>query len=84
MFAASATQFIGTEKGAVLMAWGLLIAFMSALVSALVGFVGLFARGYSLGRVPFYFVIGFAMTFAIVRILQINLFEWPAFTALLR
>jgi len=63
------------------MAWGVLIAFISAVVSAFVGFVSLFARGYSLGRVPFYFVIGFARTFAAVQILRINLLGWPEFTA---
>ncbi|WIY25547.1 hypothetical protein [Parasedimentitalea psychrophila] len=84
MFMSAAAQFIETEKADLAEGGGILIAALLVIVSALIGMVGLFLRGYALGRVPVYFVIGAGLTITTVRLLRINMLEWQFFTVLLQ
>lgn len=84
MFMSAAARFIETEKAELAANGGLLIAALLSIVVSFIGMVGLFLRGYALGRVLVYFVIGAGLTFAAVRLLRINMLEWQQFTVLLQ
>ncbi len=84
MFLAAAARFVETETAQRFSNGGLIIAMSLALLSLLFGFVGLFLRGRALGRVPIYFFLGGAITYAAFRILRINVLEWPEFVAVLQ
>ncbi len=79
MFLAAAARLVETEKAQLFASGGLVIGFLLMIVSALFGMVGLFLRGYALGRVPVYFLIGAGLTFAAVRVFGINMLEWQHF-----
>ncbi|KAB7616164.1 hypothetical protein F9L33_05275 [Amylibacter sp. SFDW26] len=80
MFLSSAARLIETETANTFANGGLLIAVILAFLSLLVGFMGLFLRGYALGRVPLYFLFGCMLTFGFVRVLGVNMLEWAQFT----
>ena len=84
MFAAAAARFVDTVAAQHLAIGSQLIALFLAFVSLLFGLVSLFIRGYSLGRVPVYFLFGVLLTFATIRIARINFLEWPEFMAVLQ
>ena len=79
MFMAAAARFIETEKAEVFSAGAFLIAVVLAFVSLLFGLAGLFLRGYTLQRVPVYFLFGAVLTYATVRGFRINMLEWQQF-----
>lgn len=89
MFMSAAARFVETETAQIFSFGSGLTAFLLFLLSALFGLVGLFFRGYTLGRyalwrVPVYFLSGGALTFAAVRLARINMLEWPHFIAMLQ
>lgn len=84
MFMSAAARFIETEKADLFLIGGLLIAALLVIVSSLIGMVGLFLRGYALGRVPVYFVIGAGLTITAVRLFKMNMLEWLQFTTILQ
>lgn len=84
MFMAAAARFVGTEKADQFAGGGMFIALALAVVALLFGLLALFLRGYALGRVPLYFVAGAVMTYAFVRLMKINMLEWPQFAAMLQ
>ena len=84
MFLGAAARFVETEKAELFSSGGVLIAALLVIVSSLIGIVGLFLRGYALGRVPVYFLIGAGLTFAAVRLFRINMLEWQQFTTTLQ
>jgi hypothetical protein len=84
MFMAAAARFVTTEKADQFSGVGVMVAFLLAFIALFFGLVGLFLRGYGLGRVPLYFVLGAVLTFAAVRLLKINLLEWQPFIAMLQ
>lgn len=84
MFMSAAARLIETENAELFSNGGLLIAALLVIVSSLIGMVGLFLRGYAMGRVPVYFVIGAGLTFAAVRLFGINMLEWQQFTVQLQ
>lgn len=84
LFAAAAARFVDTETAQAIAIGSVLIALLLAFVSLVFGIVGIFLRGYALGRVPVYFLLGVALTFASVRALRINMLEWPQFLTMLQ
>ncbi|NRB19026.1 MAG: hypothetical protein HRU33_16055 [Rhodobacteraceae bacterium] len=84
LFLAAAAGGIETEKARIFANGGLLIAALLFVVVSFIGIVGLFLRGYALGRVPVYFVIGAGLTFAVIRIFRMDILEVQQFTGLLQ
>ncbi|MFY0310356.1 hypothetical protein ACFMBG_10760 [Leisingera sp. D0M16] len=89
MFMSAAARFVETETAQNFSFGSSLTAFVLFLLSALFGLVGLFFRGYTLGRyalwrVPVYFLSGGALTYAAVRLAGINMLKWPSFIAMLQ
>ncbi len=84
MFLVAAARFVDTEKAHTFATGGVVIAAALALVSLSFGLAGLFLRGYALGRVPVYFLIGGIVTWSFVRIARINMLEWSVFMAQLQ
>ena len=84
LFMAGAARFIETERAPAVVNGSVIIAIFLCLVSLLFGLVSLFLRGYAMGRVPFYFLIGGVLTFVAVRVFKINMLEWQQLTTLLQ
>ncbi len=84
VYLAAAAQFVETEAAEHFAIVFVPIALLLLLVSLFSGLVGLFVRGYSLGRVPVYFLFGGGLAFAAVRFFRINPLEWPQFLSLLQ
>jgi hypothetical protein len=84
LFMAGAARFIETERAPAFVNGSVIIAIFLCLVSLLFGLVGLFLRGYALGRVPFYFLIGNMLTYVAVRAFKINMLEWKQLTDFLQ
>ncbi|MBY6066783.1 hypothetical protein KUW17_08530 [Leisingera aquaemixtae] len=89
MFMSAAARFIETEAAELFSLGSSLIAFLLFLLSALLGLIGLFFRGYTLHRYalwrfPVYFLYGGVLTYAAVRVAGINLLKWPSFIAMLQ
>ena len=84
MFIRAAAKFIEGDNVQAFVSGSAVIALSAAFASLLLGLIGLFARGYALGRVPVYFLFGGVLTYAAVRILRVNLLEWPQFVTLVR
>jgi len=80
----AAASLIETEAARHLTTGGFVIAGGLLLVALIFGFVGLFLRGYALGRVPGYFVLGFILTYLVFRFARVNPMEWQQFTAALQ
>ena len=76
IFISAAALWIETEKASAVSIGSLLIAVVLCFVSLLFGLASLFLRGYGLGRVPFYFLIGSVLTFVAVRVFKVNMLEW--------
>ena len=76
MFMGAAARFIETQRAPAFSNGCVLIAFVLCFVSLLFGLASLFLRGYGLGRVPFYFLIGSVLTFVAVRVFKVNMLEW--------
>ncbi len=84
MFMGAAVRFLPGEKAQLFSAGSVVIALTLLGVSLLFGLVGLFLRGYALGRVPVYFVLGGMFTYAVVQIARINFLEWEGLIAALQ
>lgn len=84
MFAAAVAHRFDTEAARVFTGGGVLMALFLVVVSLAFGFLGLFLRGYALGRVPVYFFVGGAVSIIAVRVLGINFLDWPEFVARLQ
>ena len=84
LFLAAGARFIETEKAQLFSEGGIVIALGLLLFSLLLGLIGLFLRGYGLGRIPIYYFLGGAITWAVVRIMNINVLEWTQFVAMLQ
>lgn len=81
---AGAMRYLGTEKAELFVLGSIVIATLLVFVSLLFGIVGLFLRGYALGRVPVYLLFGVVLTFSAVRIFGINMLEWQPLMAQLQ
>jgi hypothetical protein len=81
MFMVAAARQIDTEAAQHFSAGGFLIAIILAALALLIGIIGIFLRGYALGRVPIYFVSATILTYAAVGALQIDFLGHPSFTA---
>ncbi len=73
-----------TEQAQNFMVGASLLLLLVTLAVLLIGVVGLFMRGFSLGRVPIYYVFGVILTFSIVRIMRVDLLDWPQLAAALQ
>ena len=73
-----------TEPAQNFMIGASVLVLLVTLLVLLVGIVGLFLRGYSLGRVPVYYVFGVVLTFAVVRIMRVDMLDWPQLAASLQ
>ena len=73
-----------TEPAQNFMIGASVLVLLVTLLVLLVGIVGLFLRGYSLGRVPVYYVFGVILTFAVVRIMHVDMLDWPQLAASLQ
>lgn len=83
LLAAAATT-IDTEMADNFTNGGLVLAILFAVLSLLIGLIGLFVRGFALGRVPVYFVFGVILTFVSVKLFRVNPLEWAQFVDLLQ
>lgn len=81
MFAASAARHIDTQTAQQVYHGGQMIVLILLCLSLLFGFVGMFLRGYALGRVPVYFVVGAVVTYFASGFAGLNLLEWQPFVA---
>ena len=84
MFMGAAVRFLPGEKAQLFSAGSVVIALALLGVSLLFGLVSLFLRGYALGRVPVYFVLGGMFTYAVVQIARVNFLEWDGLVAALQ
>ncbi|WP_371225925.1 hypothetical protein [Roseovarius sp. 2305UL8-3] len=84
MFMVSAARYIDTETSQLFQQGGVFIVFCLIALSLLFGLVGVFLRGFALGRVPVYFLFGGMLTYAAVRILGFNMLEWQDFVVRLQ
>lgn len=84
LFMAGAARFIETERAPAFVNGSVIIAIFLCLVSLLFGLISLFLRGYALGRVPFYFLIGGVLTYVAVRAFKVNMLEWQQLTDFLQ
>ncbi|WP_306114001.1 MULTISPECIES: hypothetical protein [unclassified Roseovarius] len=84
MFMGAAVRFLPGEKAQLFSAGSVVIALALLGVSLLFGLVSLFLRGYALGRVPVYFVLGGIFTYAVVQIARVNFLEWDGLVAALQ
>ena len=76
MFMVSAAGRVETDKAEAFSTGGVVIALFLAIVSLLFGFVGIFLRGYALGRVPVYFLLGGMLTYAAVHLSGTRIIVW--------
>ena len=81
MFMVSAAGRVETDKAEAFSTGGVVIALFLAVVSLLFGFVGIFLRGYALGRVPAYFLLGGMLTYAAVHLSGTRIIVWQEFLA---
>ena len=79
MFVAAAARFVGTAKALHYSHGAQITVLTFTIVALLFGLCGIFLRGFALGRVPVYFVFGAVLTFAAVRLLRVNILDWPQF-----
>ena len=78
---AVSARYIDTETAQIFSKGGIVIAVSLACLSLLFGFLSLFLRGFALGRVPGYFVLGAVLTFAAFEIGDVNMFKWQSLMA---
>ncbi|TLP67863.1 hypothetical protein FEE96_04865 [Parasedimentitalea maritima] len=74
---------VETEQALQIAFGGVALSIFLLLVAVTTGIVGIFKRGYALGRVPGYFVIGAVLAFSTIRYFRINLLEWQQFAEVL-
>jgi hypothetical protein len=84
LFMAAAARFIETDQAQAFFGSAALVALLLAVVALTIGLVGLFVRGFSLGRVPFYFLVGAFFTWVAGYYLRLNLLGWPSFVNMLQ
>ncbi|KAE9629546.1 hypothetical protein [Parasedimentitalea maritima] len=73
-----------TEKALQIAICGIALSILLLLFAITTGIVGIFKRGFALGRVPGYFVIGAVLTFSTIRYFRINPSDWQQFAEILR
>lgn len=83
IFAAQAARYVDTEAARHLAIGGGAIGLGLVALSLLIGFFGLFVKGFGLGRVPVYFVLGCVLTFAVIRVFFGDVREWIALISVL-
>lgn len=81
---ATAARAIGTEKAVTTMNGSVLAAYGLALLSLAFGFAGIYLRRHSLMRVPAFFIIGGAVTYAAFHLLEVDIRDWSEVQARLR
>lgn len=84
MFMAASARIIDTEPAQQFAFTSVLAAFLLLITSLLFTILGLFFRGNGLWRVLTYFLLSACVTFAIVRIAEINMLAWPHFVEMLQ
>ncbi len=84
MFMVSAARHFDTETAQLFQQGGVFIVFCLTALSLLLDLVGIFLRGFALGRVPAYFLFGGVLTYFAVPIFGIDMLEWQAFVVLLQ
>jgi hypothetical protein len=84
MFLAVAARYIETESAQDFARAGILSAFLMTTAPLVLGLLPLFLRGFGLWRVPLYSLCGVAVTYAVMRILGVNLLAWSYFVETLR
>ncbi|MEM7320324.1 MAG: hypothetical protein AAF408_15050 [Pseudomonadota bacterium] len=81
MFLASEAKHIDTELAGMAVTLASLVGFGLGFVALVIGFAGLFARGYALWRVPVYFLCVWFLTFVVVTGSGIQVRDLPQFIA---
>jgi hypothetical protein len=76
-FLAGTVVFIETETADTVFALSTRLGGILATAWLLSGITALIRPGRGFGRVFLYFIVGFAVTFAIYKALDVSLYEWP-------
>lgn len=84
MYMGAAAKTVETETASTFANGALVIAVALALLSLLIGVVGLFVTRYPMLRVPVFFLLGGMLVFSGFRAFRIHPVDWPQFMALMQ
>lgn len=82
MFFSAGAKFVASEAARAVEAFGFGTACGLALLSVLIGLVGLMSTARAVRLMPLYFLSGGVLTFAVIRLAQVNVMHWSVFQSL--